>query len=213
MLIFCNDHMHHRNSSFSFIYLWCWLLLGFRCSVKSWCDVFLQILPIHCHFSGPLHGVQLHRVGCKRQWRTSGQLCCDQRGWEEFNLYFGGYNFILCFSLPAIATVFFGIWLFCLLIMAIFPALRCRQIHEPSHTNSVSFQLHFLVQIQECRLLHAAGSPMLIILHEHFKPYVVNSSLSIEQELECFEKWLASIEKEGLVTSSSQVHCSKCHAN
>ena len=53
--------------------------------------------------------------------------------------------------------------------------------------------------------MRAAGSPMMIILHENFTPYIVDSTLTSEQESVCFESWLQSIEKAGVVTSSSQV--------
>ena len=46
---------------------------------------------------------------------------------------------------------------------------------------------------------------MCIVLHEHFKPYVVDSSLSPSEEMSRFNAWLDSIQRQGLLASSSQV--------
>ena len=53
--------------------------------------------------------------------------------------------------------------------------------------------------------MHAAGAPMIIILHEQFPPYIPSASLGAEEESACFEAWLSAIEAEGMVASRSQV--------
>lgn len=55
---------------------------------------------------------------------------------------------------------------------------------------------------------------MTIILHEKFAPYIVDKSLPPEQESACFEAWLDSIKKAGIVASNSQVmHAGRHYTN
>lgn len=94
-----------------------------------------------------------------------------------------------------------GGWLQCILNLRIISD-PCLVFFSPL---SISAHDATTPQIQECRLLHASGSPMIILLHEHFKPYVVDPALDSVQEKACFEAWLYDIQKMGLVASSSQV--------
>ena len=62
-----------------------------------------------------------------------------------------------------------------------------------------------LVQVEECRLLRAGGSRMIIALHERFPPYVVDKSLSAAEEQKAFDAWIERLMSEGIVASKTQV--------